>query len=214
LKNSAVSSGRSALLRRLLPAALLLGTLAPTGQAQVVISGRAGEAGAARVAPRGSSNSEPDDVPLPQFYLRKETPLFPDWNALPDTTRPDESIGPPGNLPSLTTGKTDSPGETPGATPQPGPLRLGTVSFNQMAESVNAWKVGAPKADDLSRQFQPGASTPSFLSTIPAGGLAAIGLGAFAIILGLTLAQYENDREERRRQKRRRHHRHRHRTSE
>jgi hypothetical protein len=99
------------------------------------------------------------------------------------------------------------------ATP-PEPLRLGDVTFNRMAESVNAWKPAVATANDLSRSFQPGAAAPGLLGAIPAGAWLLTGIAAVALLLGLVLGQYEKDREERRRQKRRKHHRHRHRKSE
>jgi hypothetical protein len=87
-----------------------------------------------------------------------------------------------------------------------------------MAESVNAEKGSGAKVDDLSRQFHPGAAVRGVTDVVPAGAWLLVGGAVFALLLGLILGQYENDREERKRQKRRRgdhhHGRHRHRTSE
>jgi hypothetical protein len=213
LKNFAVSTGCSALLRRFLPAVALLGIFAPAAPAQVSFSGHAGSASTVQAAPREPANPEPDDKTLPRVRLWKEAPIFPQWNVTPDAGEADEGLGlavkPPPS--PAATEEADKPSGTGATPPQPATLRLGNVTFNEMAQSVNAWKVGPARADDLSRQFQMGVATPNVIDAIPVSGWAAIGLGAFAIILGMVLGQYENDHEERQRQKRRRHHRRHHR---
>jgi hypothetical protein len=165
----------------------------PTGLAQVSFSSRPGTDPAVRLAPREPVAAEAEPAPI---SLPKETSFLPDWRFFPDGAEIDADKGARSSAGSRA------------------PLQIGDVTFNQMAESVNAWKTGPAKADDLSRQFQPKAGASGLMGAVPTGAWLVLGIAVFAVLFGLVLGQYESDQEARKRHKRRHHHRHRHRSSE
>jgi hypothetical protein len=93
-----------------------------------------------------------------------------------------------------------------------GPIRLGNVTFNQTADSLNVWSSGSGKAGDLSRQFEMATTDRNVVQSSPISGWAIAALAGLAVIIAMAIAYYENDRDDRKRRRssgrgRRRHHR-------
>jgi len=111
-------------------------------------------------------------------------------------------------VPPDTEGETSAPKESK---QEPGPLRLGNVSFNRAAASFNVGKPDDLKANDLSRQFGGTAvAAKNVAASSPINVWAIAGIGALAMIVAMTIGFYENDRDDRQRRKKNRRHRHRH----
>jgi hypothetical protein len=91
------------------------------------------------------------------------------------------------------------------------PMRLGNVTFNQTAESLNAGAADAAKTGDLSRQFQTETITPNVAQSSAINGWAIAALAAIAVIIAMAIGYYENDRDDRKRRKTSRRSRRRHR---
>jgi hypothetical protein len=93
-----------------------------------------------------------------------------------------------------------------------GPIRLGNITFNQAANSLNVWKSDTLKHGDLSRQSQNEAAGLNAAQSSGSGGWAIAALAALAIMAAMAIGFYENDRDDRQRRRssrrdRRRHHR-------
>ena len=216
LKPFTVFPGRSALLRGIALAVVAMGWLAQFGRAEVLFPDHPGLVPPGSAAPSQPPSPKVDYNLQPPVETQKGDPLPPSediadaWKTNPATNGwfgPVENFAP---LP-LTEGEKGSGNATRPSAPQPTTIRLGNVTFNQVAASVNAWKVDGSNPNDLSRQFQGGVAAANQASAISISGWAVVGLAGFAIILGLVLGQYENDHEDRKRRKNRRHHRRGHR---
>jgi hypothetical protein len=92
-----------------------------------------------------------------------------------------------------------------------GSMRLGNVTFNQLANSLNVWESGVARAGDLSRQFQTVTITPNVVQSSAISGWAVAALAAFAVMVAMAIGYFENDRDDRtrRRSSRKSHRRHR-----
>jgi hypothetical protein len=102
--------------------------------------------------------------------------------------------------------------ETPGSNAkETGPIRLGNVTFNQAADSLNVWRTDTAKGSDLSRQFQTETITPNVAQSSSIGGWAIAALAAIAVIIAMAIGYYENDRDDRNRRRSSRKSRRRHR---
>jgi hypothetical protein len=128
-----------------------------------------------------------------------------DDNVLDFAGKPDLQLGP------VTSVLAPSPGEGLAKGREASPIRLGNVTFNQAANSLNVWKTNAPKDGDLSRQLPVEAANRNATQTSDIAGWAIVGLAAFAIIIAMAIGYYENDRDDRtrRRSSRRKKRRHR-----
>ena len=92
-----------------------------------------------------------------------------------------------------------------------GPIRLGNVTFNQAADSLNAWNTGTAKQGDLSRQFQTQTIAPNVAQSSSISGWAIAALAAIAVIIAMAIGYYENDRDDHKRRRSSRKSRRRHR---
>jgi hypothetical protein len=90
-------------------------------------------------------------------------------------------------------------------------VRLGNVTFNQLADSLNVWGSGVAKAGDLSHQFQTATITPNVVQSSAISGWAIAGLAGFAVMVAMAIGYYENDRDDRTRRRSSRKSRRRHR---
>lgn len=94
-----------------------------------------------------------------------------------------------------------------------GPMRLGNVTFNQAADSLNVWGSGTAKEGDLSRQLQTEATAPNVVQASTISAWAIVALAAFGVIVAMAIGYYENDRDDRKRRRGSRKSRRRHRAS-
>jgi hypothetical protein len=94
--------------------------------------------------------------------------------------------------------------------PEPGPLRLGNISFNRTAESFNLGKADDVRKDDLSRQLGKLHGSPQIADSTPITGWAIGGVALLVILIAMAIGNFEGDKDDRNRRKKARRHRHRH----
>lgn len=118
-----------------------------------------------------------------------------------------------GPIINLTQSLPEAPHAAAGTTdlePEPGPWRLGNVSFNRTAQSFNLGKGDDVRKDDLSRQLGMVVGSPQIATSTPITGWAIAGIAVLVILIAMAIGNYEGDEDDRKRRKKERRHRHRH----
>ena len=93
---------------------------------------------------------------------------------------------------------------------EPGPWRLGNVSFNRTAESFNVGETDDVRKDDLSRQLGKVGGSSQIATSAPITGWAIVGIAVLVILIAMAIGNYEGDKDDRKRRKKERRHRRHH----